>query len=118
MESTDAICIESQIVRTFATESSNNRTLGYLLRKIVANRGLISIAANFECGRNDRRMWPVKAPVPGPYSRTASAFSKPACSIITWAKYGELGMSEPTAAGLRMNWLTNSVQITRAMDLR
>jgi phosphatidylserine decarboxylase len=51
-----------------------------------SNRGLISIAANFDWGCNSCNIYSVKTPVPGPYSRTASAPAKPACSTISLAR--------------------------------
>jgi hypothetical protein len=105
MQSTDDIPAESQMARTFVTLSWKSRTRGCRALNISAKRGLISIAANLECGFISRRMYSVKTPVPGPYSRTAPAFERSRPSSIVRARNEELGAIAPVTVGFEINSL-------------
>jgi len=70
-----------------------------------ARSGLFSIAVNWAPGARLSKIWPVKAPVPGPNSTTLRAEWIEDVLTMAFASQGEDGQIAPTVVGARIRAL-------------
>jgi len=74
------------------------------------------MATRTASGRMRFRISRVKVPTPGPYSTTTRARLQSTWFIMSFTRKGELGMTEPSMAGLLKKLRANRARANHASD--